>query len=63
MNTYVIPKKDKKVRMIIFMKITKIIISRQVFLIFKIILIHYLDMNTHQRITRNMIMNHLRMNQ
>ena len=38
------------------------IISRQVFLIFKIILIHYLDMNTHQKITRNMIMNHLRMN-
>ena len=37
------------------------IISRQGFLIFKNILIHYLDMNTHQRITRNMMMNHLRM--
>ena len=38
------------------------IISRQGFLIFKIILIHYLDMNTHQRITTNIIMNHLKMN-
>ena len=51
------------VRMKISRMITKIIISRQVFLIFKIILIHYLDMNTHQRITMNMMMNHLRMNQ
>ena len=42
--------------------ITKIIISRQVFLIFKIILIHYLVMNTPQRITKNIMMNHLMMN-
>ena len=57
------PNKGKIVRMKISRMITKIIISRQGFLIFKIILIHYLDMNTHQRITRNMIMIHLRMNQ
>ena len=41
----------------------EILISRKVSLTFKFILIHYLDMNIHQRITRNMIMNHLRMNQ
>ena len=48
---------DEKTRMI-----KKIIISRKVFLTFKIILIHYLDMSIHQRITRNMMMNHLMMN-
>ena len=42
--------------------ITKLIISRQGFLIFKIILIHYLDMNIHQRVMKNMTMIHLRMN-
>ena len=59
--------RDPNVRKIVGLKmsmvITKIIISRLVFLILKIILIHYLDMNTRQRITRNMIMNNLRMNQ
>ena len=57
------PNIRKIVQMKIFRMITKIMTLRQVFLIFKIILIHYLDMNTHQRITRNMIVNHLRMNQ
>ena len=56
------PHKRKKVQMKIYKMITKIIISRQVFLTFKIILIHYLDMNIHQRITRKMMMNHLMMN-
>ena len=56
------PNIRKNIRMKISRMITKIIISRQVFLIFKIILIHYLDMNTHQKITRNMMMKHLRMN-
>ena len=43
-------------------KNTKIIISKQVFLIFKIILIHYLDMNTQQQIMTNTKENNLRMN-
>ena len=40
----------------------KILISRKVSLTFKFILIHYLDMNIQQRIPRNIMMNHLRMN-